>query len=574
MNNMRSDWTGSNVPVTGIDGISPKRIGGRWESGWHINEIYFGKEGQNKYVPEVNDLFHDTSSGKVYIITSVDPVTFIPEYRRYYFDTGGDQTELLNLTSQPFVAYYDKSKYPYRLTIEGTCYIFSDEAHVARVYRGSLIAPEFVISRMYDNSGNFNGHDIPLISKQWKNNDTDAIKIIPTCLCEAELKNGEELTYVVYGIDGRVIKHQRVVVFESTYMAEAFSKQLYVEEIFLKSAFISPSNQDLINFPANYTAESFNPIGVVRYNDGTTVEYPVDGKKFSLSGLDTLRMRGNDTPLVNSFISALVSQKIRLMLRYHLSPGEAALGHVGVVKDVKSRPMMLKVVGADFTYGVKIFTYPEWVDENVGYRLKHYLLHIERNMIEDVTEHVRLSENSPSFSPKDYTQEQRLTLTLELSKVMSNIKSFKHVQPIEVVLRAPAISKNEKTLWTVLTQHPADRDRYGVGIKAHMEKGQELNTTEVYLGNDLEYEEWLERIYKDTMPLYNPETELAPPLPTHMEIRIGSFKTFIPVKDYKKAIIVPTNVVKVGGPVRIFFYLESGPKYLVLSMANMALRSR
>lgn len=569
---MRSNWEGSNVPVTGIDGISPKRLSAKWTGDWHVSDIYFGKEGSQKYVPMVEDLFHDTSSGKVFIITAVDPVTYISSYRQYFYDDGGSRTELLNLTSQPFVVYYDTSRYPYRLALEGTHYVFSDEATVARIYRGTLISPEFVISRNYDNSGNFTGHDIPLVAKKFTNADTDAIKIMPSCMCTETLKRGEEVTVVFYGSDGRVIKHTRAVIFDSTFMVEAFEQQLYIKAIGLRSAFVSDKQPDTIAFPVNYTMDTFNPIGYVEYNDGRVVEYPVDGRKFTLSGLDRLKKRGEGTPLINSFISTLVTQRIPLILRYNLDPGEAALGLIGVNKNVTSKAMDLLVVGADYTYGVKIFTYPEWVDKTVGYRLKHYLLHIERNMIEDVTSKVRIAEDSV-WDPKDYGSLQNMTITLELNEVMPNVERFKHVQKISVILRNEATSLNGETLWEASTQSPSDRPLYGTGLRARFEKGLD-DLANVFIDNGMDYDTWYERVYLDTQPLWNPEVELRPITPTHVDVRIGTESYIISIKDFDKAIKVPTSLIKAGAPVRIFFYQETGPKYLVLSMANMALRSR
>jgi len=43
-------------------------------------------------------------------------------------------------------------------------------------------------------------------------------------------------------------------------------------------------NDSIINYPVNLPMESFNPIGVVQYNDGSFVEYPLTEQSLDSMG--------------------------------------------------------------------------------------------------------------------------------------------------------------------------------------------------------------------------------------------------------------------------------------------------
>ncbi|MBF6682381.1 hypothetical protein, partial [Acinetobacter baumannii] len=76
--------------------------------------------------------------------------------------------------------------------------------------------------------------------------------------------------------------------------------------------FVENSRTNDINYPVNLPVPSFNPIAVVQYNDGSQVEYPVNGDKFSLFGLE-------------QFPSTIIGHSVPLVLSYRLDPNEAAL---------------------------------------------------------------------------------------------------------------------------------------------------------------------------------------------------------------------------------------------------------
>lgn len=546
----------NSIGIVGSDGFTPiYSPDARWNM-WSIHEIYMGNAGQNKYIPKVNDYVIEPETGITYRVSDLNNITFIPELVPINISHTNSADEIISSTNDNYRIYFDKSITPYTLNVDGFMRVYSSTATVARIYKGSFIDDRKIISRRYDNNGNFIGHDIPLQMVAFNSHDNYAIKSIPACNTNTELSDGELCTVVVFDAAGKVLTKVSCIVEETTYVAQAYAEQKYITQIFMKSAFINTSQPDEINYPVNLPLASFNPIGVVQYNDGSQIEYPVDGDKFRLYGLD-------------QFVSTIIGHKVPLVLSYRISQNEAALASVKSDNFYVTRPYTLKVSNPNTSYNVKLFVFPVWVNEASGYSYKAYLMNLDRNVIFDVTTLVSLASNSPTFSPTAYGVTQRLIFNINLSNVSGIYNNYLHVQTVDIILRGPANNPSNINIWEVGTQVPSSTPVYGTNLRATRDT---LLNRKVSISYNIQtVGEFITKLYRHTLPLFNPMTETEAPEPTHIEVKYLNESIIVPISQYNDIFTFNTDITLYSN-IDIIFLKETVSGYLKLSVASLTVR--
>jgi hypothetical protein len=548
------------VGIVGIDGYTPLyEPQASWKM-WSIHEIYRGLEGQNKFVPKVDDYVIEPETFTTYRVQALDPVTFIPDL--YLIKPYGanfvysDVDILLGPTNENFRAYVDKSVTPYTLSIDDALHVYGSEAQAARIYRGTIIDPHYVASMVYDNNGNFIGNDVALEMVQFNSHDNYATKIVKTCNTNMDLQDGEILTIVVLGSGGRVLSKRGVIVENTTFVARAFNEQKYITNIFLRSPFVSSVDPNIINYPVNLPISSFNPIAVVQYNDASQVEWPIDGTKFEIEGL---------TP----FVSTIIGHKVPLVLRYKLDPTEATIA--GLTSDYVyiTKPYELVVSEPNTSYNVQLNVFPVWSNATASYVLKAYLTNLDRNIYFDVTSFLTIATNSQAFNPTLYGITQRITFRVNLRDVSSLYNYFIYTQVSDIVLRAPVPDTSHPTPWEVGIRVPSTIPNYGENNIAtrnptHPEK------LRLHSGG-LDLDTWLDHIYIRSQPLLNPLSETSPMTPSHMKVIYNGNEVIVPVTQYNTDITMPVNITLYDS-VTVIFMKQISTGYLILSAAMLSIR--
>ena len=544
------------IGIVGVDGKTPiYQPDARWTM-WSIHDVYLGEIGENKFIPKIGDYLIEPETGITYIVTDLNNVTFIPEYKPVTIKQSISVDEILSSTSDNYRIYYDKTINPYTLSVDGFMRIYSSSATTARIYKGNFIDPTKIISRRYDNNGNFIGHDIPLQVVAFNSHDNYAIKSVPTCNTTLDLQDGETCTVVVFDSNGKVLTKALCVLEETTYVAQAYAEQKYITNIFIKSVFIDTAQSTEINYPVNLPIPSFNPIGVVQYNDGSQVEYPVDGDKFRLYGLD-------------QFVSTIIGHKVPLVLSYRMDSTESALASVDSDHYYVTRPYTLVVSNPNRSYNVKLFVYPVWVDGINGYSYKAFLMNLDRNILYEVTNIISIATNSPSFNPLAYGITQRITFSLDLANVSGIYNHFLHIQTVDIILRGPATDSSVMNIWEVGSQVPTTVPYYGTNLKAVRDPA---TNTKIEIHNNIQtVDEFITKFYRSTIPLFNPVTELEAPVPTHIEVRYLNETVLKPISDYKE-IFTFTVPVPMYSNVEVIFHKETISGYLKLSIASLTVR--
>lgn len=548
--------TTSAIGVVGSDSHTPLyQSDARWTI-WSIHDIYMGAEGLNKFVPKVGDYVVEPGSGNMFKVNTLSLVTFIPVLVAVELRKEITVDEIVSSSSSNYRVYFDRSVIPYVLAVDGLLKVHGSSASFARIYRGQFIDPTKIISRRFNNSGVFIGHDIPLELVAFNTHDNYAIKSIPTCNTDQEIPDGEVCTVVVFDSNGKVLTRTTCLLEETTYVAQAYAEQKYITQIFMKSAFITDMTASEVAYPVNLPTQSFNPIGVVQYNDGSQIEYPVDGSKFSLFGME-------------QFVSTIIGHRVPLVLRYRMGPNESGLASVAGDENFITRAYSMVVGSPNTSYNAKLYVYPEWVDSINGYRLTGYLTNLDRNVMFEVTSHLSLASNSPSFNPTGYGLTQRLMFSINLANISGVFNNFQHIQTVDIILRAPASDTAVQNIWESASQVPSPGAYYGTNLRATVDPATRMRLT---INNGLPtVQEFINKLYNPTNALFNPATETVPPQPTHLEITHLGQTVVIPIGDYASTIQFSSVFLNLRN-VQVVFMRQSTQGFLKLSVAALTVR--
>jgi len=306
------------------------------------------------------------------------------------------------------------------------------------------------------------------------------------------------------------------------------ASQKFITNISLRSPWISEADENVLSYPLNIPANALGLMGVVHYSDGSELELPVDGSKFTLFGLE-------------SYLSSIVGEKQQMTLRYLLSANEYNIAGQGVAVDgVATQRYTLITQDVQPGYTVKLFPYPVWDEVMQGYRLKWWLLNLNRNIIDDVTNYVEFAADTGGFDPQGYGYLQRKQVMLNLRKVSAVYKPMVQTQFVEITLfgRPDAV----ETPWLVSNQPSNNTPAYGRDVHATRISQNVINLS----AGRTDASVWLQEYYGLTYPLIDRRSEINAPTPTHIQVSVdnGANWTEFFIADWNKDLTVVGNVVK------------------------------
>lgn len=550
------------------------------------DDVYWGINfpGKGKVVPNVGDVIEKFATMDSYLVTEVPKTDFVVKYRPRTPNNTNTIDSILSFTEQSFVIHYNKHLNPFTLTISPDLRTHIREAVAYRIYRGTEIDESKIVSVQYNNSGEIVGTDIPLELSAVDAYQNNSIKGFPSCNTNAELMNGEAMRVAVLSATGEIIGKYYAIIDTSTFHKPAFVKSKLITNIFLETSLIDPSVPNVIRFPANLTSESFMPIGVVQYSDGSQTRYVVDGTKFELQGIGLMSNRAGRGPLTQSLATTIIGSKTELALVYYKSPDEGVLMKGCVDENKVGVKYDLIISESKRSWGVKIYTYPVWLGELEGYTLRHYLLNLDRDELYDVTPYVSLAVNSDPFYPKAWAHTQRLTFMIELMNSggafglpgdLPNPNSFIHSQTMDIILRAPATEDHNRNIWEVSSDSSSKQPVYGTELRARIVGD---TNSAIDIGNSIEtLDEFLKQTYYRTDPLVNPETEDVPMKPTELLITYNGVSRAVPVDKFKEAIdfgkrITMYENVSIAFVRRMRYTDTDKDRFLYLSIVEMTIR--
>lgn len=497
---------------------------------WHISEIYVpGHTG--RYVPNPDDLIVDYTEG-FFRVASVDYTTGVSTLVKWVLprvnENFNDEDILLGagpgLPSESYRALIDTSVFPHTLALDSRLRVYGTTNSYIKVFKGRNVGVTGeVISAFYDQNGTLLGENIPLELVATEDAGNIAIKAPMVGHTLRQLPDGEVVTAVVYDDVGQPRSVNPLLVLNTAFIRTTDAAAKYIVGISLESPFLSETDPGLIEYPINMPVEGLNIVGVVTYSDGSKLRLPIDGTKFALYGLD-------------NYIASIQGQQVPLVLTYKLSLNEfnyigvpSPNGHISV-------PYRATTLESDGAYTVKLFAYPVWVSDLVGYRLEYFLYNLDRDTVYPVTNLVEMATGSRAFDPLQYGVVQRITVAVDLNRVDPQFAAYRHAQTFEITLMRDGDSSYGDN-WTIGFD-PGQDPPYGSGLSAI---SQFINVgnwkLDVSCGATT-LENWLDRVFYATRPLYDPATELKAPEPNFFAVVTPSGRAEFPIDMWNSEITV------------------------------------
>ena len=540
--------------ITGTDGHAPQYDpNGRW-CWWDMDEIYMGQDGLNKYVPKVGDYVANRSLRKTFEVTALDQFTLIPTLTDTEGNTG---LGLVDTVSNNYVAYIDTRVVPFVFTLDARWLIPGSMTSYCKVFKGTNATNTGkVLSFLYDQSGNFLTNNIPLETASIDNHTNIATKVVQQCHTNEALQDDEIVTAVIYDAQGHVMKKDYFRVENTGFIRSVSAGVKYVSHISLKSPFLSSSDQHRLDYPLNVPLQAFNMTGVVNYSDGSTLELTVDNTRFRMLGLER-------------FVATAPGQEIPLVLSYTLDNDEIAYGNVSIDGKTISQAYSLVAAPQNGAYSVKLFGYPSWVDNILGYTMKWFLMDLNRDILFEVTPFVYYNNNGDPYNPTLYNQIQNISVRINLRDISNAFASYIHTQTATVVLKNPG-TVTTGTQWLVAAD-PNQDPMYGNNLFASVQMiNQNLWKVKVDAGIANQVS-WLEQLYTYTRPVLDRKKEISPPAPTHFVVFHGNNRFEFPVAQWSAELTI-TDTLPLAGTLFVEFIRRTATGDLRLAVAGLPIR--
>lgn len=554
-----------NSPVTII--VDPNR-GYRH---WHIDELY-RPGGTGQYVPNVDDSVMDWTQGMMRV-RSVDYTTGISILEKYNEPASANPNagDILvgagpGYQSESFRAYLNTSVMPHALALDRRLHFYGTTVNSVKVFLGTDISENgTVISAYYDQGGTLLGEDIPVELVAVPNIQAPspivgspsfintAVKCPMVGYSTMALQDGEVVTAVAYDDQGEAVSQAKLLIKNTAFVRSTDASLKYIVDISVETPFLSASDPKLIEYPINMPVANLNLWGVVTYSNGQTLRMPVDGTKFSMYGL------GN-------YVATIQGQTTPLTLSYQLGPDEYSWITSPSPNNTIDVPYRAKTKRTDGAFSIKMFATPVWVDQLSGYRLEYFLYNLDRDQRYNVTSLVSMSSNSAPFDPIAYGIVQRLNVGVNMNEVDPRFMAHRFTQTFEITLLRPG-NDDTGTNWTV-GYVPGQDPKVGDGVKAEA-RFINVGNWELRISSDAEsLNDWLDKVYYPTMPLFDERSEAAPPVPNYMVLAIGNQRIELPITSWDQIISIE-NWPGDGKPVYIEFIRRTAYNDLQLAVSGL-----
>lgn len=499
-------------PFTRSAYLDPER--GFWT--WLRSEIVSFPGETNKFIPNKNDAVRDWDQG-LFRVIEVDETTGMSVLEKWVEpvspDPDGPENVLIatgpGYTSESFRIFLDQTVTPHTFSPDLRCHFYGTEVQGYKIFKGSDISEAYgtVISEYYDASGNYLGPMIPvevavlpgmLPGTTYQNGVT-----VPMAgYTSVSLPDGDRVTLVAYAANGKQLSIAQLIVVNSQAIRQPDTSKRYVKGIALDTPWISSADPKVIEFPLNVAVESLPMFGRVHYRDGKKEPKAINGGQMELLGL-------------RNYVATEVGQEFGMTLTYQLSDDEVSYGLNPTTDRKITMSYVARTSPAEGAYECRLFVYPVWVNEAVGYRLEFWLYNQDRERYWNVTPQIQLGMTSKAFDPTAYGYVQTLTYALNLNEVDGIFKPVRFVSTIQVSLLQAG--SNGAANWEVLFR-PDQAGAYGRDLKANIEY-IETNQWNLRLANGMQTkEQWLNKLYYMAEPLINPDAEVIAPEPTHFRV--------------------------------------------------------
>lgn len=463
------------------------------------------------------------------------------------------------LTSESYRCFIDTRVFPHRLDISSRLYTHGTEAKEIRVYKGiNTSETGEVISAYYNQTGDYIGDAIPLETQPNVNLNNKTTKAPVMGYTSKTLLDGEMVTVVVYNTHGAVTDQCKMLVHNTNLTRHPTAAMKRVRSIELLSPYLSASEPNVLMVPINVTVATLALQAKVTYIDGSTavmdvVDETANGK-FKLLGLKYWSPSISGTEQDLTLIYNLSVQE-----EYSYLQGETANGAVTATYKIRAKDI-------DPAYNLKLFAFPSWVNAQTGYQLEYWLYDLTRKIARQVPKGaISLRDNSPGFDGLEFTSTQHLQVGVSLKVMDLAYGDHVHVQQLQIsLLKAGSVNASN---WRL--KFSANQPKwFGDNLKAVVKAGSAgLSTINVAQGLT-DKAKWLDAVYYAADPLYDPQTEVKAPEPTHFVLVTKTRSVEVPIAQWATAITFINDMAE-GQTVYLKFIKRLANSDLQLGVAGL-----
>lgn len=524
-----TDDIGADVPVWDPEGLYKE---------WHYDEIYFGKDkiGEGKkgrFVPNVDNKVWAADRG-TYYVKELNPTTLIPVLQRYVEpEVGGADTKdwLLGVgdrwPQQGFFMYADNEQDVPRISLDAQAIFRHPAISFFRCYGYDASGNLEVISAWFNQSGEYKDDKIPRLEVDSTQSPDGYQYYVPEVFWGTrKFIERETVKLVGFSAENNEIAEASFIVRTGSTVRRSSTPARRIASIELRSAYLSTTEENRLRIPTGTNIASVAMMCRVNFESGKFIDLPIDGTKVRIQGLE-------------ESISTSPGWLRDIILYYYMGEGEMYVGSDS--NDGKSIRQVYKVEvdPTQETYGFKLFMYPTWIDANNGWGWVSFLHDYDHSQVYDVSGMVEQTANSGIWDPFLLGVKQYLRVAIDVNKVDPRYNEYRHAQTIQMALIEKG-GTDADNYWRVYYedgQSPA----YGDGCKAVLT----YVSSQVWTG-DLScgcasVEEWLDKLYYRTLPLFDPTTEKSPLEPTHFVYTLRGQRYRHPITDWNKTIQVKTG---------------------------------
>lgn len=457
----------------------------------------------------------------------------------------------------PFRLMVDPTTTPVRFRVDDAMKFNGSEPVYYKIFKGSdTTINGQIVSTIVDGTGKPTNANLPLEVIQGANNQNSLVKVARGGHLLELLADQEMVTVMAYRADGLQVDYRPAVVCYTSNMTPLDLAKRTIIQISIETPFLNKDDNHLIDIPVNMLIDSAAIMGVVTYNDGTISRLPINGEKFKLNGYE-------------NFTATTAGAMYDLGLSYFLSDDEIAwdaLGNIPVRTKVEN--YKIRAINPDGNYTAKLFVVPSWTSEG-KYELKWYLYNMERKYVYDVTGKVEITPGF-SFNGSAYSTKQQLRVALNMGDVDDYFINYRFVANLAIILVSPGSAVSQSTYYRIEYD---DEYTYGSNLRIDSTPSTtQINTFNLNLANGcITVDEWINKVYYPTTPLYYTSAEDLPPNPTEFVLRNGSntWQRVISIDEVLEPVMGVNYALKQGETFILEFGARTSSTLLQLSMASM-----